>query len=96
MTVSPLDSASSLLRWSNAIYLVGAALTLLAAMVVLIEKRLVASGRRERTTLLTEFIGVFVAIVSLVGTYGAVHFGDVVSHLKDVDLATARACERSA
>jgi uncharacterized cupredoxin-like copper-binding protein len=86
--ISPLDSASARLWMSNAAYVSGAALTLLAAMLVFIERRLIAAGIRERAMLITEFVAVGAAIISFAGTIGAIHYGNLVSHLKDVDLAT--------
>lgn len=84
--ISPLDSASARLWWSNAVYVSGAALTLLAAMLVFIERRLIAAGIRKRKILITEFIAVGAAIISLTGTIGAIHYSNLVSHLKDIDL----------
>lgn len=87
----PLNSASSRLLWSNVVYVAGAALTLVAVALVFIEKRLIAAGIREKTMLITEWVAIGAAIISLVGTVGAVHYGNVVSHLRDVDLATYKA-----
>jgi hypothetical protein len=85
--LSPLDSASARLWWSNAAYVSGAALTFLAAMIVFIERRLIAKGIREKSLLVTEFVAVGAAIVSFFGTVGAIHYSNLVSHLKDLDLA---------
>jgi hypothetical protein len=88
MTIAaPLDSASSWLTWSNAVYVGGAALTLAAAMHVLYEKRAIASGKRTKDSFISEAAVILAATVSLVGTIGAIHFGKVVSKLKDDDLA---------
>jgi len=87
IATSPLDSASSWLWWSNIVYIGGAALTLGAAMVIFMEKRLIASGRRTGNLLITEFVVIGAAFVSLLGTTGAVHFGNTVSNLKDAELA---------
>lgn len=84
---SPLDSASHWLTWSNGLYVGGAAMTLATAMLVFYEKRAIAAGKRVRGFLFTEILVFFAALVSLCGTIGAVHFGNVVSHLKDSDLA---------
>ncbi len=90
-SASLVDSASSRLLWSNVIYVSGAALTLLAAMLVFIERRLIAAGIRERTTLITEWAVIGAAIISFFGTIGAVRYGSLVSHLKDDDLAAYEA-----
>jgi hypothetical protein len=88
MIASSLDSASRWLNWSNVLYVGGAALTVTAAMYVLYEHRAIAAGKRVKFYVLSEIITVLAAIVSLVGTIGAIHFSNTVSHLKDVDLAT--------
>lgn len=88
MMASPLDSAFHWLNWSNVLYVGGAALTVTAAMYVLYENRAVAAGKRVKFYLLSEFIAAFAAIVSLIGTIGAIHYSNVVSHIKDVDLNT--------
>jgi hypothetical protein len=82
-----IDSASSLLNWSNAVYIGGAVLTFAAAAHVLYEKRAVILGRRARESVIAEASVIGAAAISLIGTIFAVHFGNVVSHLKDVDLA---------
>ncbi len=96
LAASSIDSASQRLTWSNLAYVSGAVFTILAAMVVLLEKRSVATntsvGRKGRSqqaskkSLLAEFLGLFAAIVSLGGTVGAIHYGNLISHLKDDDL----------
>ena len=85
---SPIDSASSWLWWSNFVYVCGAVLTFVAAMIVFIERRLIAAGKREKAMLVTEFFAVGAVILSFIGTCGAIYFGSVVSHLKDDDLTT--------
>ena len=88
MTITaPLDSASSWLTWSNVVYVGGAVLTLAAAMHVLYEKRAFASGKRKQDSFLSEAMVILAATVSLMGTIGAIHFGNVVSKLKDDELA---------
>jgi hypothetical protein len=87
IAVAPLDSASSWLTWSNVVYVGGAVLTLTAAMHVLYEKRAFASGKRKTESFLSEAMVIAAAFVSLLGTIGAIHFGNVVSKLKDDDLA---------
>jgi hypothetical protein len=88
MTITaPLDSASSWLTWSNIVYVGGAVLTLAAAMHVLYEKRAFASGKRTKESFLSEALVLVAATVSLIGTIGAIHFGSVVSKLKDDELA---------
>ena len=81
-----IDSASSWLWWSNFAYVAGALFTFLAMMIVFIEKRLIATGKRERAALFTEYIAVGAAVLSFFGTCGAIYFSNVVSHLKDVEL----------
>lgn len=96
---SPVDSASSWLWWSNFAYIAGALLTLLGAILVYVEKKGINVGaqtgkkpvsarKHERTILITESVAVGAAAISLIGTAGAVHFGNVVSRLKDADLST--------
>lgn len=87
MTNAPLDSASSWLTWSNVVYVGGAVLTLAAAMHVLYEKRAFADGKRKKDSFLSEAMVIVAATVSLIGTIGAIHFGDVVGKIKDDDLA---------
>ena len=82
---SPLDSASSWLNWSNALYVAGAALTVISATYILYESRAVALGLRPKRYLLTEIAVLVAAFIALVGTSGAVHFGDF-EQAKDADL----------
>lgn len=91
---SPIDSASSWLWWSNFVYVGGAVLTFVAAMLVFVEKRLIASGKRARAMIITEVFAIAAAILSFTGTCGAIYFGTVVSHLKDDDLAAYKASAR--
>ncbi len=87
MLVLSLDSASHLLRWSNIVYVAGAVLTLSSAALVLYEKRSKSKGVSQRWSFKTEILVIVAAFVSLIGTIGAIYFGSVVSHLKDMDLA---------
>lgn len=88
MILAPsIDSASSLLWWSNVVYIGGAVLTLAAAMHVRHEKRRVDAGLKSRVSFRSEASVVLAAIVSLAGTAGAIYFGDRVSHLKDIELS---------
>lgn len=87
LLVLSLDSASHLLRWSNIVYVAGAVLTLSSAALVLYEKRSKSQGVSLRWSFKTEILVIVAAFVSLIGTIGAIHFGSVVSHLKDTDLA---------
>jgi hypothetical protein len=87
MIASPLDSASRLLDWSNVLYVGGAALTVASAMYILWENRAIASGKRVKFYLLSEFIVALAAAASLIGTIGAIHFGNLVSHIKDDELS---------
>jgi hypothetical protein len=88
MIASPLDSASHWLNWSNILYVAGAVLTVVAAMYVLYENRAIALGRRVKHYFLSEIGVAAAAIVSLIGTIGAIHFSNAVGHIKDVDLVT--------
>ena len=87
----PLNTASSLLLWSNRIYVTGAVLTLTSAAMVLYEKHSKNLGRSIRWGLTTEIVVIIAAFICLCGTIGAITFGNIVSHLKDVDLATYKA-----
>jgi hypothetical protein len=87
----PLNTASSLLLWSNRVYVTGAVLTLASAGMVLFEKRSRNQGRPLRLGLTTEIVVIIAAFICLCGTVGAISFGNVVSHLKDIDLATYKA-----
>lgn len=84
---SPLDSAARWLNWSNGLYVTGAVLTVFSSMLVFYEKRQIEAGKRVRGFIATEFAVFFVAILSFVGTIGAIHFGKTVSRIKDADLA---------
>jgi hypothetical protein len=86
MIASPLDSASHWLNWSNVLYVAGAALTVVAAMYVLYENRQIALGKSVKHYLLSEFGVLAAALISLIGTIGAIHYSNTVSHLKDVEL----------
>jgi hypothetical protein len=88
MIAPSIDSASHWLNWSNVLYVGGAGLTVAAAMYVLYENRAIAAGKRVKYYVLSEIITALAAIISLVGTIGAIHFSNAVSHFKDVDLAT--------
>lgn len=81
------DSAAQLLTWSNRIYVIGAVLTLASAAMVLYEKHSKNQGRAVRWGLATEIVVIIAAFICLCGTVGAISFGNVVSHLKDADLA---------
>ncbi len=87
-TTSPLDSASWWLTTSNVLYITGAVFTVLTAAWVVYETRAVALGRHAKFFLLSEIAGATSALICLLGSIGAIHFGNVVSHLKDVQLAT--------
>jgi hypothetical protein len=82
-----IDSASSALWWSNIVYIGGAVLTLGAAMHVRHEKRRVDAGQKSKVSFASEASVIAAAIVSLAGTAGAIYFGDLVGHLKDLELA---------
>jgi hypothetical protein len=89
MTVSsPIDSASAWLNASNVLYIVGSGLTVITALFVLYENRAIASGKRAKLYLASEIAVVLSAIMSLTGSIGAIHYGNVVSSLKDADLTT--------
>jgi hypothetical protein len=65
----------------------GAVLTLASAAMVLYEKSSKDQGRALRWGLTTEIVVICAAFICLCGTIGAISFGNIVSHLKDVDLA---------
>jgi len=88
LDTSPIDHASWWLSASNIIYVSGAVLTLAAAVHVLMEKRAVLAGKRKSESFWAEASVFLAALVSVLGTIGAIHYGNVVSHLKDLDLAT--------
>lgn len=90
LIASPLDSAVSMLNWSNILYVGGAGLTVLAAAYVLYESRVVALGIRPKRRLLSEIFVLVAAFICLIGTAGAVHFGSLVSTMKDIDLSQYR------
>jgi len=85
--MSPLDTASSLLWWSNVLYVVGAVLTLGTSAVVLFEKRQAGKGIEVRHSVRNEVFFVTSALICLAGTCGAIYFSNKVSHIKDADLA---------
>jgi len=85
--LAPLDSATRLLNTANILYIVGAVFTALTAVWVLWETRAVALGRHVKHFLLSEILGAISAFICVLGSAGAIHFGNVVSHLKDVALA---------
>lgn len=87
IALSPLDSASRLLNISNALYLVGAVFTALTAAWVVYETRAESLGRKVKHFLLSEVLGASSALICVLGSAGAIHYGNVVSHLKDVSLA---------
>jgi hypothetical protein len=83
----PLDTASSLLLWSNVVYIVGAVLTLGTSALVLFEKRQIGKGLEVKHSVRNEVFFAASALICLSGTCGAVYFGGVVSNLKDTDLS---------
>lgn len=86
IVASPLDSASVWLSRSNTLYLVGSGLTVITALFVLYETRAVAVGRHVKLYLASEIAVSISAFLSLAGSIGAIHYGNVVSHLKDLEL----------
>lgn len=88
MNNPPLDSALWWLSTSNVLYVTGAVLTVLTAAWVVYETRAVALGRHPKFFLLSEIFAAVAATICLAGTIGAIHFGNLVGHLKDVDLET--------
>jgi flagellar biosynthesis GTPase FlhF len=84
---SPLDTASSLLLWSNVIYVVGAVLTLGTSALVLFEKRQAGKGIEIKHSVRNEVFFVTSALICLAGTCGAIYFSNKVSDIKDTDLA---------
>jgi hypothetical protein len=86
LVTSPIDHASWWLSASNVVYVSGAVLTLAAAVHVLLEKRAVLTGKREKESFWAEASVFLAALVSVLGTIGAIHYSNTVSHLKDVAL----------
>jgi hypothetical protein len=85
--MSPLDTASSWLWWSNVLYVVGAVLTLGTSAVVLFEKRQAGKGIEIKHSVRNEIFFVTSALICLAGTCGAIYFSTKVSNIKDADLA---------
>ncbi len=85
MVYPSIDSAAELLKWSNVAYVAGSVFTLGSAGMVLYEKRAKNEGHALGWVLRTEIVVIIAAFISLAGTVGAITFGTVVSHLKDVD-----------
>ena len=85
--MSPLDTASSLLWWSNVLYVVGALLTLGTSAMVLFEKRQAGKGIEVKHSVRNEVFFVSSALICLAGTCGAIYFSSKVSNIKDADLA---------
>lgn len=83
---SPIDSASWWLNASNVIYVSGAVLTLAAAVHVLLEKRAVLTGKRSKESFWAEASVFLAALVSVIGTIGAIHYSNSLNKLKDLDL----------
>jgi hypothetical protein len=81
------DSAAHLLTWSNRLYVGGAVLTFASAAMILYEKHSKNRGFPLKWELRTEITVIVAAFICLVGTVGAITFGNIVSHLKDDDLA---------
>jgi len=65
----------------------GRGLTLVAAVHVLVEKRAVLAGKRTQESWRAEALVFLAALVSVLGTIGAIHFGNVASKIKDDDLS---------
>jgi hypothetical protein len=84
---SPLDSAIWWTNASNVFYIVGAVVTALTAAWIVYETHAVALGKRQKFFLFSEILGAIAAIICVLGSVGAISFGNVVSRLKDVDLA---------
>ncbi len=83
----PLSTASSLLVWSNRIYITGSLLTLASAALALYEQYSKSQGRLAYWKLRTQTFVIIAAFVSFCGSVLAITFSNVVVHLKDVDLS---------
>ena len=81
-----LDSATNLLRWSNRFYVMGATFTLLSAGLVLYAKHAKNQGRVLGWKLITEIVVIVAAFISLCGTVGAIVFGNIAVHFKDLEI----------
>jgi hypothetical protein len=88
---SPLDSAAWWTSASNVLYITGAIFTALTAAWIVYETRAVALGKHQKFFLLSEILGAFAAIICVLGSIGAIYFGNTVSHLKDVALEAYKA-----
>lgn len=87
MVFAAAASAASWLSRSNVVYIAGSVLTLAAALHVVFEKRAVA-GKPSVTYFLSDLSVIMAAIISLVGTVGAIYFGNLTGKLKDAELET--------
>jgi len=83
-----IDSATWWLNASNVLYVAGAVFTALTAAWIVYETRAVALGKQSKFFLLSEVSAAISAIICVVGTVGAIHYGNLVGHLKDVALDT--------
>jgi hypothetical protein len=81
-----LPTASSLLLWSNRLYITGSLFTLASAAMILYEKHSKNHGQMLEWRLRTEIVVIVAAFLSFSGSIAAISFGNIVSHLKDVDL----------
>ncbi len=88
---SQLNTDISLLAWSNGLYIAGCVLTLCAGAYILYQKREVKAGHRAETSIVSEAGVLIFAVLTLFGTIGGVRFSNLVSHLKDVELAAYEA-----
>lgn len=88
IAVVSLPTASSLLSWSNRLYVTGSFLTLASAAVALYEQWSKNQGRLAHWKHRTHIFVIIAAFLSFSGSVLAITFSNVVSHLKDVDLAT--------
>ncbi len=72
----PLDTAS-LLWWSNAALIVGLGLTLVASILVLLDKRKAGKGIKVKHSVRNEVFLFASALVCGIGTCGTIYFGTV-------------------
>ena len=76
----PLSAASSLLVWSNRLYITGSLLTLASAAMVLYEKHSKNQGRMLEWRLRTEILVIVAAFLSFSGSIAAITFGSYPSY----------------
>lgn len=83
----PLPTATSLLSWSNRIYITGSFLTLASAALALYEQYSKSQGRLAHWKMRTQIFIIIAAFISFAGSVLAITFSNIVFHLKDQELS---------